>query len=110
MPRMYDDIWTASKGMYKLEPAIEDGGEVIIYAPHIDEISYSHGRVLDQIGYHVRDYFVEAVGQVQTSPLGRHRAQHTPEGVGTYDAENKIETPHQSHTGHEYFERTLRAP
>lgn len=39
MPRMYDDIWTAAKGMYKMEPAVQDGGEVIIYAPHVDEIS-----------------------------------------------------------------------
>ena len=32
---MYDDLWTAAKAMYKTEPAIADGGEVIIYAPHI---------------------------------------------------------------------------
>jgi lactate racemase len=31
---MYDDLWTAAKAMYKTEPAIADGGEVIIYAPH----------------------------------------------------------------------------
>src|SRR5438309_1159333 len=29
---MYDDLWTAAKAMYKTEPAIVDGGEVIIYA------------------------------------------------------------------------------
>src|SRR5438046_7605334 len=52
MPEMYADIWTAAKGMYKVEPAVADGGEVIIYAPHIDEISYTHGQQLDEIGYH----------------------------------------------------------
>lgn len=31
---IYDDLWTAAKGMYKTEPVIADGGEVIIYAPH----------------------------------------------------------------------------
>ena len=36
MPRLYDDIWTAGKGMYKMEPAVADGGEVVIFAPHID--------------------------------------------------------------------------
>jgi len=51
MPEMYDDLWTAAKGMYKLEPAIADGGEVIIYAPHITEVSYTHGHVIDQVGY-----------------------------------------------------------
>jgi len=59
MPTLYDDLWTAAKGMYKTEPAIADGGEVIIYAPHIDEISYTHGQIIDQVGYHVRDYFLK---------------------------------------------------
>lgn len=47
MPHLYDDIWTAGKGMYKLEPVVEDG-ELIIYAPHITEISYTHGKTLDR--------------------------------------------------------------
>jgi nickel-dependent lactate racemase len=93
MPRMYDDIWTASKGMYKLEPAIEDGGEVIIYAPHIDEISYTHGRVLDEIGYHVRDYFVKQWDKFKHHPWGVIAHSTHLRGVGTYDAENGIETP-----------------
>ncbi len=58
MPPMYDDIWTAGKGMYKMEPAVADGGEVIIYAPHITEVSVTHGDVIDEIGYHCRDYFL----------------------------------------------------
>ncbi len=58
-PPMYDDLWTAAKAMYKLEPAIADGGEIIIYAPHLTEVSYVHGEDLDAIGYHVRDYFVK---------------------------------------------------
>ena len=43
MPEMYDDLWTAAKGMYKMEPAVADGGEVVIYAPHITEVSHTHG-------------------------------------------------------------------
>ena len=39
VPTMYDDIWTGAKGFYKLEPVVADGGEVILYAPHITEIS-----------------------------------------------------------------------
>jgi nickel-dependent lactate racemase len=34
LPGMYDEIWVGAKGMYKMEPVIDDGGEVIIYAPH----------------------------------------------------------------------------
>jgi nickel-dependent lactate racemase len=93
MPMMYDDIWTASKGMYKLEPAVEDGGEVIIYAPHINEISYTHGRILDEIGYHVRDYFVKQWDRFKHHPWGVIAHSTHLRGVGTYDAKTGAETP-----------------
>jgi nickel-dependent lactate racemase len=93
MPKMYDDIWTASKGMYKLEPAIEDGGEVVIYAPHIDEISYTHGQVLDEIGYHVRDYFVKQWDKFKHYPWGVIAHSTHLRGIGAYDAETGVETP-----------------
>lgn len=70
MPEMYDDIWTAAKGMYKLEPVVADGGEVIIYAPHITEFSYTHGEVLAEVGYHVRDYFLNQWDKFATHPGG----------------------------------------
>ncbi len=57
--RCYDDLWTAAKAMYKTEPVIADGGEVIIYAPHITEVSYTHGKLIDEVGYHVKDYFLK---------------------------------------------------
>ena len=93
MPQLYDDIWTASKGMYKLEPAIEDGGEVIIYAPHIDEISYTHGRVLDEIGYHVRDYFVKQWDRFKHHPWGVIAHSTHLRGIGAYDAKTGVERP-----------------
>ncbi|MBN1401569.1 MAG: DUF2088 domain-containing protein [Anaerolineae bacterium] len=84
MPELYDDIWTAGKGMYKLEPVVADGGTLIIYAPHIDEVSYTHGETLDRIGYHVRDYFLAHMAEYE----GVHRgvmahATHV-KGAGTY--------------------------
>lgn len=91
MPRLYDDIWTAAKGMYKLEPVIADGGEVTIYAPHIDELSYTHGRILDEVGYHVRDYFAkqwDRFGRYPWSVLAH--ATHL-RGLGAY--EGGIERP-----------------
>jgi len=91
MPHMYDDIWTAAKGMYKMEPAIADGGEVIIYAPHIDEISYTHGHVIDQAGYHVRDYFVKQWDRFKDHPWGVLAHSTHLRGIGTY--ENGIEEP-----------------
>jgi nickel-dependent lactate racemase len=70
MPQMYDDLWTGAKGMYKVEPAIADGGEVVIYAPHITEVSYVHGRHLDEVGYHVRDYFTAQWERFEHIPWG----------------------------------------
>jgi nickel-dependent lactate racemase len=87
MPELYDDIWTAAKGMYKMEPAIADGGEVIIYAPHIDEISYTHGHILDQVGYHCRDYFLKQWDKFKHFPWGVLAHSTHLRGVGTYDAE-----------------------
>jgi len=93
MPRMYDDIWTAAKGMYKLEPVVADGGEVIIYAPHIDEISYTHGAVIDEVGYHVRDYFVKQWERFKDYPWGVLAHSTHLRGIGSYDAASGIESP-----------------
>ncbi len=91
MPELYDDIWTAGKGMYKLEPVVADGGTVIIYAPHIDEVSYTHGAVLDRIGYHVRDYFLAHMERYQGVPRGVMAHATHVKGAGTYI--NGIERP-----------------
>ncbi|MFN6513656.1 MAG: lactate racemase domain-containing protein [Nostoc sp. CreGUA01] len=85
MPEMYDDIWTAAKGMYKLEPVVADGGEVIIYAPHITEFSYTHGEVLAEIGYHVRDYFVKQWDKFQGYPAAVLAHSTHLKGMGTFD-------------------------
>ena len=45
--------------MYKLEPVLADGGELIIYAPHLSEVCVSHGRHIEEVGYHCRDYFLK---------------------------------------------------
>jgi nickel-dependent lactate racemase len=89
MPEMYDDLWTAAKGMYKLEPAIADGGEVIIYAPHITEVSYTHGQIIDQIGYHVRDYFLRQWDRFKDYPWGVLAHSTHLRGIGTF--ENGVE-------------------
>ncbi|NOX61891.1 MAG: DUF2088 domain-containing protein [Chloroflexi bacterium] len=91
MPAMYDDIWTAAKGMYKLEPVIADGGSVTIYAPHIDEISYTHGKIIDEVGYHVRDYFVKQWDRFKDYPWGVLAHSTHLRGIGTY--ENGVENP-----------------
>ncbi len=93
MPKMYDDIWTAAKGMYKLEPAIAEGGEVVIFAPHIDEISYTHGKLIDEVGYHVRDYFVKQWDRFKHYPGGVLAHSTHLRGIGTFDAATGVERP-----------------
>jgi len=88
---MYDDIWTAGKVMYKLEPIVEDGGTLIIYAPHITEISYTHGNILDEIGYHTRDYFLKQWDRFSHYPRGVTAHSTHVKGIGTYS--NGVETP-----------------
>jgi nickel-dependent lactate racemase len=90
-PEMYDDIWTAGKCMYKLEPVVADGGELIIYAPHVTEVSYTHGRVLDEVGYHVRDFFVAQWERYKGHPWGVLAHSTHVRGVGTY--EDGVERP-----------------
>jgi lactate racemase len=92
LPRMYDDIWTGAKGMYKVEPAIADGGEVILYAPHITEFSYTHGAYLDRIGYHCRDYFLKQPDRFVEVPRGVIAHSTHLIGQGAYDATSGVET------------------
>jgi nickel-dependent lactate racemase len=90
---IYDDLWTAAKAMYKTEPAIADGGEVVIYAPHLTEVSYTHGRLIDEVGYHVRDYFLKQPERFEHVP-GMIKAHSTHvKGAGTFDPGSGVEAP-----------------
>ncbi len=90
-PPMYDELWTAGKAMYKLEPVVADGGELIILAPHLREISETHGAVIREVGYHVRDYFLSQWDQFKHLPWGILAHSTHVKGAGTY--ENGIESP-----------------
>jgi nickel-dependent lactate racemase len=93
IPEMYDDLWTGAKGMYKTEPAIADGGEVILYAPHIHEVSRVHGHLIREIGYHCRDYFLAQWDRFRDYPGGILAHSTHVKGKGSYDAATGIETP-----------------
>ncbi len=70
-PEMYDEMWVGGKCMYKLEPVLAEGGTLIIYAPHIKLISVTHGALIEEVGYHCRDYIV----------YHWERLKHIPRGV-----------------------------
>jgi nickel-dependent lactate racemase len=90
-PPMYDDLWVGGKCAYKLEPVVADGGELIIYAPHISRISIVHGEDIRSIGYHVRDYFVKQPGRFAGVPRGVMAHSTHVKGVGAY--EGGVERP-----------------
>lgn len=91
-PLMYGDLWVGGKCMYKLEPVVAPGGELIIYAPHIREISAVHGRILRAIGYHVRDYFLAQWDRFQHYPWGVLAHSTHVKGDGTF--RDGVERPH----------------
>jgi len=90
-PPMYDELWTGGKCMYKLEPVLADGGDLIIYAPHISEICVTHGKTLLEVGYHCRDYFLKQWDRFQHYPWGVLAHSTHVYGLGTF--ENGVETP-----------------
>ena len=90
-PRMYDELWTGGKCMYKLEPVLADGGELIIFAPHIEEVCVAHGKVLHEIGYHCRDYFLKQWEKFKGYPWGVLAHSTHVYGQGVY--EGGVEIP-----------------
>jgi nickel-dependent lactate racemase len=84
VPRKYDDMWTGAKGFYKVEPIVADGGEVIIYAPHITEIAETHPAI-QEIGYHCRDYFLKQWDRFERYHWGDLAHSTHLRGAGTYD-------------------------
>ncbi|NMR21651.1 DUF2088 domain-containing protein [Cellulomonas fimi] len=87
VPTKYEDMWTGAKGFYKVEPVVADGGQVVLYAPHITEISVMHPEIVE-IGYHCRDYFVKQWDRFKDVPWGDLAHSTHLRGAGTYDAEH----------------------
>ena len=90
-PQMYDELWVGGKCMYKLEGVVADGGELIIYAPHIRHVSKVHGNAIGRIGYHVRDFFLKQWDRYESHPWGVLAHSTHVRGVGSFD--NGIEHP-----------------
>jgi nickel-dependent lactate racemase len=93
-PPMYDELWTAGKAMYKLEPALAEGGELTIYAPHLDVVSHVHGKYIYEIGYHVLPYFLNQWERFKHIPLGVLAHSTHVRGDGRF--QNNIEIPRAS--------------
>ena len=90
-PPMYDELWTGAKAMYKLEPAVALGGEVIIYAPHLEAVSHVHGKYIYEVGYHILPYFLNDWERFKHIPLGV--LAHSTHLRGSGVMENGAEKP-----------------
>jgi nickel-dependent lactate racemase len=90
-PSMYNELWTGAKAMYKLEPAVALGGEVVIYAPHLDVVSHVHGKYIYEVGYHILPYFLNDWERFKNIPLGV--LAHSTHLRGSGVMENGIEKP-----------------
>ena len=86
VPEKYPDLWTAAKGFYKVEPVVADGGEVVLYAPHITELAATHPEIAE-VGYHCRDYFVAQWERFRHVHWGVLAHSTHLRGAGTYDPE-----------------------
>ena len=47
----YDELWVGGKASYKLGAIVEEGGELIIYAPQLTKLSETHGTLIEKYGY-----------------------------------------------------------
>ena len=83
-PPMYWELWTAGKCMYKLEPVVANDGKLIIYAPNLREISVTHGKLIRQVGYHTRDYFLGQWERFKDVPRAILAHSTHVRGIGTY--------------------------
>lgn len=90
-PPMYDELWTGAKAMYKLEPAVAVGGEVVIYAPHLDVVSHVHGKYIYEVGYHILPYLLNDWERFKKIPLGV--LAHSTHVRGSGVMQNGIEKP-----------------
>ena len=90
---MYDELWTAAKAAYKLEPALAEGGELIVYAPHLSELSTVHGHHIREVGYHVLPYLLHHWDRYKHLPLGVLAHSTHVRGDGDVDPVTGAELP-----------------
>ena len=83
-PGIYEDLWVGGKAMYKLEPVVADGGELIIFGPQIRAISFMHEPAIRKIGYHVMEYFTQQWERFSKEPKLILAHSTNVRGIGTF--------------------------
>lgn len=83
-PAIYEDMWVGGKAMYKLEPVIASGGELVIYGPQIRSVSFMHEEAIRRIGYHVIEYFTKQWERFSKEPRLIMAHSTNVRGIGTF--------------------------
>ncbi len=87
----YDDFWTGSKAFYKVEPVVEDGGEIVVYAPRIKQFSITHDNIIEKLGFHIKEYYLNNMSKYRRFP--RAVMAHTTLVKGTGVMKEGVELP-----------------
>ncbi len=77
--------------VYRICWVVAPGGKLIIYAPHITEVSRTWGEYMDKIGYHTVDYFLEQPDKFTDIPRGVLAHSTHVRGIGKM--EEGVEKP-----------------
>ena len=88
----YDELWVGGKASYKLGGVIEEGGELIVYAPHLRAISETHGLLIEKYGYAPLDRVREMVAlsaELQANLAVAAHLAHVSYG-GRRDADGRV--------------------
>jgi len=88
----YDELWVGGKASYKLGGIIDEGGELIIYAPHLRSISETHGKLIEKYGYAPLDRVREMVAlstELQSNLAVAAHLAHVSY-AGSRDAEGRV--------------------
>lgn len=106
----YDELWVGGKASYKLGAIVEDGGELIIYAPHLAKISETHGALIEKYGYapleSVRDMLGVSAELRENLCIAAHLAHVAY--AGRTDADGKIVPRYQITMASGLDEKTCR--
>ena len=91
VPEYYTELWVAGKAMYKLEPVVADGGELIIYGAHVEAVSYTFDELIRRVGYHTSAYLQSNLDHYDGIPRSVLAHSANVRGIGTY--KNGVEKP-----------------
>lgn len=105
----YDELWTAAKGCYKVEPVVADGGELVLYAPKLERISETHGPHIRQVGYHCLAYLQAHARELAGIPAGVLAHSAHVRGAGRWDPERGEQCRYQVTLATGIDEATTRA-